>query len=313
MTTQQGRLQAKLHGRCLCLAGRRQGETLGWPCPPFAPGLGALTHSAASARRHPCARSSDPVLQQGGVGLRPGFIFWAPWFGGEGLDGKPGGTLPEAAWGGTRGAISAGGLSAGPPRRRPSPGLTWAPRPAGFEERGRALTGARARSCLWGRDPRPRGWVTSRPWPSPRRPRRPLPRRPGAAVRPARPPSGRPPPPTRPCAGPQPSPASVPGRRRGPGPRGGQRAPGARGRAGRAQGGAAPEPHPRTYRRRRGGGGRAPEAVPGGWASWEWHGRVPGEARGPAGPPPGERAPTCRPRRGGAAGAARRPDRKSVV
>lgn len=40
-----------------------------------------------------------------------------------------------------------------------------------------------------------------------------------------------------------------------------------------------------------GGGGRAPEAVPGGWASWEWHGRVPGEARGPAGPPPARARP----------------------
>lgn len=38
-------------------------------------------------------------------------------------------------------------------------------------------------------------------------------------------------------------------------------------------------------------GGRAPEAVPGGWASWEWHGRVPGEARGPAGPPPARARP----------------------
>ncbi|XP_055397759.1 translation initiation factor IF-2-like [Bubalus kerabau] len=64
---------------------------------------------------------------------------------------------------------------------------SWGP---GFEERGRALTGALTRSCLCGRDPRPRGWVTSRPLPSPRRPRRPLPRRPGAALRPARPPSG---------------------------------------------------------------------------------------------------------------------------
>lgn len=90
-TTQQGRLQADLQGRCPCLEGHRQGATLGWPCPPFAPGLGALTPSAASTRRHPCARSSDPVLQQEGVGLRPGLYSGLHGFGGEGLAGKPGG------------------------------------------------------------------------------------------------------------------------------------------------------------------------------------------------------------------------------
>lgn len=68
-------------------------------------------------------------------------------------------------------------------------------------------------------------------------------------------------------------------------------------RAGPARRGAGRPPHPGQSLQppTRGGGGgsggRAPEAVPGGWASWEWHGRVPGEARGPAGPPPARARP----------------------
>lgn len=185
--------------------------------------------------------------------------------------------------------------------------------------------GGRARSCLRGlaRSPGP---VTA---PSPRRarprPARP-PRDPGAAARglPRRPPA-----PALTSAPPPPGPASarpprVPGEERRAGGARGRRGPGAPPLGPGAEGAGAatsppplptPAPAPRDARRagragrgapRRplpgptgggGSGGRAPEAVPGGWASWEWHGRVPGEARGPAGPPPGERAPTCRPRR----------------
>lgn len=203
-----------------------------------------------------------------------------------------------------------------------APGAPPAPRTVGHA--GARRRGGGARGCLRGRDTRP----------GRDRPQAPGDR--GSAPRalpggPAPPPAACPPPAARPLAAtpcPAPAgPARVPGEER--------RAGGARGRgvpaprpsaARRGPGRSLPGAAPSTPARRpgpRGGrgaprrplpgptgggwrGGRAPEAVPAGWASWEWHGRVPGEARGPAGPPPGERAPTCRPLRSRGRRASRR-------
>lgn len=199
--------------------------------------------------------------------------------------------------------------------------------------RGARQRGGGATGCLPGRDPRPGSTSPRRP-PSAPPPRAPFPG-PGAAVRglpaalppqprPRRSPPPRPPGPSPPPPSPAPAgPPRVPGEERRAGGARGWRGPGAPplgprgGGWGRLLPGAAPHPRPASRDARRAGrtgrgdprrplpgptggggsGGRAPEAVPGGWASWEWHGRVPGEARGPAGPPPGERAPTCRPLR----------------
>ena len=84
------------------------------------------------------------------AGLRPGYIL-----GSVGLGARGPVTLREAARGGAQGTISAGGP--GPralgrtgscPAAGPHLRLTWAPRPAGFEERGRAQAGGPARSRL---------------------------------------------------------------------------------------------------------------------------------------------------------------------
>lgn len=297
MTTQQGRLQAKLQGRCLWLEGRRQGETLGWPCPPFAPGLGALTPSAASARRHPCNRAASRSSSREATAPRLYILGSVVWGRGAGREAGAGRDPPGSCVGRDAGRDLCGRAERGTLLPAAGPHLVHlGPAPGRLRGTRARADGARARSCLWGRGislapgrvhaarggpfpggPAPRSGLRARP---PARPSRTRPRRPAPASRPRRPGA---------AAG-----SRAEGRAAGAGGAGG------RGAAGRG-GPGAPSPDLPAAAGRRGG----PEAVPGGWASWEWHGRVPGEAR--PGRTPAWRARADRwLRRGGAAGAARR-------
>lgn len=236
---------------------------------------------AGPAPSTPSPRGARPGalehLPRGGAGLRPGLRQGcagtrAP--GAAGARGRPGPRDPPGSRGPARGGAAfppegrargraRGGEpgQAGSAGRRASPARTWArpPRAAASEGRGAAsgaLPPARPGGGPGAPAPRP---GRARPAPARRRPR------PAARARAPR--GGR--------EGRSGEGRGGPGRRRArAGPGGGA---GGRGRRRRR-----PLPGPT--------GGRAPEAVPGGWASWEWHGRVPGEARGPPDPRPRARA-----------------------